>query len=381
MYYYSTELEWLEYSPEYNPYVKLTLDQIHPSYPKEGGTFESNSLDISFTDSPTLQSGFHGINGGSQIAKIRCISGLNEVASGPPSAFAECEALGPTAWNRFKPAQPDVSGAVFIGELGSVKDMLFTSLNSFRSLGSNYLAYQFGWKPFLSDLRNWYNSLIELDQRIAQLQRDNGKWIRRRGTLRSPEQNISKTELSTSGAVKPSYYIFIDECRKEQTTFERAWFSGAFRYYIPGLNSRKWGKLRAIQELWDLKLTPEQIWQLIPFSWLGDWFSNIGDVISNYMSYIEDSLVAKYAYVMLTKETSTTHTVKGRAANWVRVQPPGGYYYYRQDYVPFTCSNRIETSSKNRAAAEPFGFSVSFDSLSSYQKSILIALGLTLQRR
>lgn len=349
---------------------KITRDSIHKNYPKEGGPFDSAEASIVFNDTPVIQTGTEWAY---MLSRVRCTNGYTDNFV-PISNFGACEDLGAAAWAKFRPAKPRVSGSVFLAELKSAPQMLFKRLSSFRNLGSNYLAYQFGWKPFLSDLRNWYESIIKIDRQIEQLCRDNGRWIRRRGDV------FQKTETASSSnraSLYPVYGMTWSDCTTTHTLTERAWFSGAFRYYIPGLMSQKWGKVKAIQQLWDLEITPEQLYNLIPFSWLLDWFSNTGDVISNYMASVNESLVAKFAYIMYETSEQYSHQVTV-FPQWSVRDPVLGWK--RCDPGPTICSNTITRTNKNRAAAEPFGFDFSFGSLSGYQKSILLALGLANSR-
>lgn len=356
-----------------------TVDEIHSKYPYEGGPFLSKKVTTEFV----ADCGKNGKDYYDSVWTRKWIKSYyeGEVMVAPPVStpsflslgFSDAEAYGPSCWNLFKPAQPDVPVSVFLAELRDMPGLVFKKLDSFRSLGNNYLAYQFGWKPFLSDLRKWYKSIIKVDRRIAQLKRDNGQYIKREGTLFSDvEQNTSEVAARLNNNI---YGVPFKSgtIRDDVTTSTRCWFSARFKYYIPGLNHPTLGKARAIQELWDLKITPEQVWELIPFSWLVDWFTNTGDLISNLMSQIEDNLVAKYAYVMLEK---TVHTE--RVASLTHSVVTGDYlsgYPTQCNYSRPSCTQRYNT--KIRAAASPFGFNADFDSLTGYQTSILSALGLS----
>jgi hypothetical protein len=109
-------------------------------------------------------------------------------------------------------------------------------------------------------------------------------------------------------------------------------------------------------------VTPEVLWELTPWSWAIDWFSNTGDVISNIASFTTDGLVMHHGYVM--EETIVRHiydTVGYRNYNGpLNVTPV--------EYV---------THTKQRVQANPFGFGISWDGLSPFQISIAAALGLS----
>lgn len=356
---------------------EVCSDEIHKNYPYEGGPFGLQRVQTSFSDGD----GWFGTQrkltsyrmDNYYIGSMRC----SHASAALPSPDTGCADFGAAAWDKFKPAQPDVSLAQFFGELGGLKDMIPKKLKTFRDLGSNYLAIEFGWKPFLSDIRNWYQSLIEIDKRVSQLRRDNGRWIRRGGIVKH-DSDSGQLSINASNQITPwdpnakSYYA-----KRTFTYEERVWFSAAFRYYIPGLDSQEWGKLRAIQELWDLKITPEAVYNLIPFSWLVDWHSNLGSVISNLQASINDHLVAKYAYVMRHKKTTTETHAGASVMQRIQATPTSPY---ETKWIPVSCSSSVTVETKARAVANPFGFNVFLPDYSAWQKSILLALGLGFSR-
>jgi hypothetical protein len=112
-----------------------------------------------------------------------------------------------------------------------------------------------------------------------------------------------------------------------------------------------------------LSLTPDIVWNLTPWSWAVDWFSNTGDVISNLTDWATDGLVLRYGYVMEHTITSDTYTYSGNTGlidGNVRVPPL-----------------TLVTETKIRRRANPFGFGITWDGLSPRQLAITAALGLT----
>lgn len=363
---------------DFPQWLETTADEVHKNYPHEGGPFESRKYECEFQ--PTWA--FHGYDFNRTLS-----SGVIHYAGGyrgnayarpvvqpprgiPPSEFSRCQGQGASAWDKFKPTKPVVELGVFLAELRDLPGLVFKRLNKFRNLGNNYLAYQFGWKPFLGDLISWFESIQKLDAQIAQLKKDNGRWIKRGGALFSSEDEDTTTTSGTkSDLMFPGYYSIGNKTVKSVIK-EKCWFSARFRYYIPGLLNSKFGKLAALRRIWGLELTPEQVWQLIPFSWLADWFTNIGPVISNLCSSMDENLVAKYAYVML--ETSEEYTTSLQFTTQVQNAYPTAYEYHNHEI-----SSRVRISTKNRATASPFGFNLEIGDLNNYQRSILAALGIS----
>jgi hypothetical protein len=117
-----------------------------------------------------------------------------------------------------------------------------------------------------------------------------------------------------------------------------------------------------------LDLTPEVLWQITPWSWLLDWFANLGDVISNISNLSLKDIILDYAYL-----TNRIETERGILA-W---KPS---LYGNLKLSRNVVSHKVTTVEKTRNQASPYGFSVGFDGLSPYQISILVALGLARMR-
>lgn len=352
--------------------IQHTSDSVHRNYPHEGGPFEMRKY--SCKHSPALcfngwdfyynkkyyRSGYEG-----KAFALPSISTANL----PASKEEFVSSYGAQAWNKFKPIQPYVSLGTFIAELRDIPGLLFKRVQKFRDLGNNYLAYQFGWKPFLGDLISWYDSVKRIDQRIAQLKRDNGRYVKRGGTLfRSSEFNQEVHSASSLDLAFPSVHSYQNVVESTWES-EKCWFTARFKYYIPGLMSAKFGTLAAYRRLWGLKMTPNEVWQLLPWSWLVDWFSNAGDVISNLVSAADENLVAKYAYLMYHHKVVTQKKVNFTT----RLQDGIASYSYR----PHTSEVTTIRETKTRTGASPFGFNLEIGGLSAYQSSILSALGVS----
>jgi hypothetical protein len=312
-------------------------------------------------------------------------------------------AFGATGWKRARPGNPVVSSLNFVRELTDVKRMvspiwagakllvriqdvpriLYRRLMAFRLMGSQYLNVAFGWLPFISDLRKMYKLHRELDKHLGEIYRQNGKGIHRRRVLVEKE---SSTAPSTVGGTTnafdgwqnppPSGWYgpagsFGGQVTSFVKTTEKVWFAGRFRYYIPDIGSSEW-TTRATRALWGLNPTPEVIWNALPWSWLLDWFGNIGDMISNASSNAVDNLTADYAYVMRHWKQETHVAARAWAPEW---RNELGHFQSKIDVSVSGVTNLTEY--KTRVAASPFGFGVNFDSLSNYQAGVAAALGIS----
>lgn len=108
------------------------------------------------------------------------------------------------------------------------------------------------------------------------------------------------------------------------------------------------------------------LYNLIPWSWLADYFTGLGDFMEAVSPGVADRCVLEYGYLMRTV------SVKRDDKYWMAVNlAPSGSYHW----VNATAS--YETLFKLRAPATIYGWGISDDDLSLHQKGIVGALGLS----
>jgi hypothetical protein len=302
--------------------------------------------------------------------------------------------FGAQGWRRTRPGNPVANVSTFIGEarefVPNLPRRLYNAVGSllarkqaakrqggFSGLGDAWLNVHFGWIPLLSDIRKMYELHQTLDKRLAQIVRDNGNGIRRQTTLRDSTTTTVEIDTSTTSIFGgwwqsvPGLSTGSSRFVRSTTVTDKIWYSARYRYYIPDIGSSEWTK-KATRALYGVNVTPEVVWNLLPWSWLIDWFTNIGDIVSNASSNAVDNLTADYAYVMRTQETVTNYegwsVVNGTGTPASSTYIPAGHY---SSYG----FNRSIT--KSRSAASPFGFGTTFNGLSSYQLGIVAALGIS----
>lgn len=296
---------------------------------------------------------------------------------------------GAAAYNRFKPKLNSANLGQTIGEFRDFVPMLKTSAKGFhdiwRSLGGSstdfgpkavaghFLNHQFGWLPFVNDLYQSYDTYQNIDKKIRQLRRDNGRWIHRGGTV-DTESSSSEMLLTENlaGFVFPAlptaFYRKDSETgnkRVQSFTYTqdltRSWFEGAFKYYVPSLikDNDNYHKIINRVHMFGLRISPSLIWKITPWTWLADWAGNAGDVVAN----AEDNLfglVSKYSCIM-------RHTVH-RSVNSSTIRLKNG---------DVSCSWWQEIDIKRRHGGFPYGFGLGWEAYSPSQLAVLAALGVT----
>jgi hypothetical protein len=288
----------------------------------------------------------------------------------PTDAFGDVSSYGPSAWKKFLPGMPQAGVSTFLAELREAPTMVrFLRERSTNSLGGNFLNHQFGWTPFLSDIRKMVQLHGKTDSILSNLATNNGKWMQRGGSVAESENveyDWEKHGLTAHGFTPAlDSYLYAPgnpHWAKGSVSFlRRVWFSGRFKYWIdPMVINTPVFRRNFLRKLYGLSITPREVWELIPWSWLVDWFTNAGDVISNVSGGALDC-VAKYAYVMGTTSRRWT-------------QQCGTTFC---DGTSITGNVETEHFAKTRVAANPYGFGITFGELSPRQLAILAALGLT----
>lgn len=290
------------------------------------------------------------------------------------------KSIGLTAPNR-----PSVNVAVSIGELfregiPSMVGSAFLKERSafFKNLGGEYLNVQFGWKPFISDLLSLATIGKTISTRLDQWARDSGRVVRRQRTEKDELQDDTYHFGGVGQFCLPSGFQIPGTSISDSTIRVRVQktrhFSSAFTYYVPPADQLN-GVLRyesMINHLIGTRITPEVLWNLAPWTWLADWFANIGDVITNISLLSSDELVMHYGYV---SEETRHHELRSQAITHRGFRTTLGPPYY--GYAGFRHEVEVDYRIKDRIVASPFGFGLTISGLSSSQMAILGALGLS----
>lgn len=171
--------------------------------------------------------------------------------------------------------EPSVQGLVEMAELSKTMRMLFRTSRhvkqlldkakgrkskdsrSKQSLGSfiseNWLAYRYGWTPLLRTIDDAYKAIAVPSYSQRQTAR---------GSSEGPKTTVSDTLVESDSFYTPSL--------ARTNTAQRSCRSGVL-YTHRFSTSDRFGL--SLQEL------PSAIWELFPYSFVADWFLNIGDYI------------------------------------------------------------------------------------------------------
>lgn len=288
---------------------------------------------------------------------------------------------GPAAIRNTIPTSPHANLAVGLAELQREgfphvhgKELMQERAKLVRASGSEYLNHVFGWLPLLSDIRSAAQSVKNSSKLLEDFARGSGKITRRRFEF---EPTTSIQTRTGAGSVIPSQQnnaafrsAFVGgtangTLTEELITNQRVWFSGAYTYHA-AIGTSVLEQMKGFEEkvniLFGTRVTPEVVWNLAPWSWLSDWYANVGVNIANASQLTSDGLVLRYGYLMMETITDHTCTVTGPTL----VGGSSGSF-----------SVNFRTVRKQRLRATPYGFGSNPASFTTRQWAILGALGLT----
>ncbi|DAD51491.1 maturation protein [ssRNA phage Gerhypos.4_29] len=253
---------------------------------------------------------------------------------------------------------------------------------------SEFLNLTFGITPTISDMMSFLKATHKLDKAVDQFIRDSGRTVRREfhfpkeisestttlTNVFSPVgcvNSLAGTNVLLRGAAR-AFPVY--ETIRKRTVERDIWFSGAFTYHLPDWYETGNRKDRMLLTAKILGSQPDlnTLWQLTPWSWAVDWFSNAGQFVKNLQSLISYGTVLRYGYVMETTTVTDTYS-----AGNVLFTPDSTYWDAYKPPYPAVAPLIVKTTVKKRIQANPFGFGVSWDGLSTTQQAIAAALGIT----
>lgn len=312
------------------------------------------------------------------------------------SLVPSLSAWGPEAWAKTAPRIEMASGFVALAESRDVPHMLKQTSKDFhyiwKSMGGQpvipiqapkkvsetFLNHQFGWVPFLSDMRKFYNAYKNTGNYMARMSQGNDKWKVYRRTLLNTNSSV-KIMSGTNWVVYPgSQAIQSQMTRIPNTNYWEIWeekstlitSSGRFKWYKPEFEldgpehfkyNSGWDNINRQLTMYGARISPSNVWRATPWTWLIDWGFNVGRSIDRIQEQLLDGVVSQYLYLM-------HHDIKKLV---FKVTIP-----FKSGDVHLTWHRLIEVKQR-REAGSPYGFDLSWDTFSPMRLAILAALGIT----
>lgn len=294
-------------------------------------------------------------------------------------------AEGSTAISSLIPTAPRINLAVTLGEaltsglpgLGAIKDMQRRAYTA-KNAGKAYLEADFGWAPLVRDVQTLLH-VMQNQQTLVQNYIDQaGERIKRSKEWEIESEAEIKDQYS-GVSPGPGYNIthghFEGPSQMTVTHFRyrRQWLEACFTYSIPpdiSALSRAMRTEQIANYLYGTRITPEVLWNLAPWSWAVDWFTNLGGFFKNLTELNSNDLVLEYAYIMEHCHVIQKYELEFTYKSGCHAQcthPSGASSKYQM----------FHSERKKRLPVGPYNVGWTYDGLTPSQIRTAIALGFS----
>lgn len=220
------------------------------------------------------------------------------------------------AFYRLKPDLTSLSIPNFILELDDLPRMFelwASKLSWLKNLARLRLNLEFGWKPFIGDVQAMAGVLRSVYQQCVDWNKREGQLLKKRCSF--PGVNISR---SGSFSYAPGDVTWTGTINGKVEAFM------TFRIKrIPALDETA-TILKAYLDALGFQLDAGIIWEAIPFSFILDWFGNVGRFVSRYrMDTLELPVVLEVSYLQYTEQAEVQNSWVGTNNNFQPVLKSG----------------------------------------------------------
>lgn len=178
-----------------------------------------------------------------------------------------------------------------------------------KEQADEFLNQKFGWAPFVKDVNDMCDVVINFDKHVDDAVANNGVWTRRRFT--EPIQE-SETLVDQSTGLSSFCYPSLGERHVTKGSYTlkrqrmtRLWYTGRFMSYYPEFDREKLKtgyseltRLRQFLRLSGLEISPTTLYRVTPWTWLVDWFSGAGDYVQRVNDMVSDQVVSDKFCIM-----------------------------------------------------------------------------------
>jgi len=207
---------------------------------------------------------------------------------------------------RTNPSRPYVDVVTNALQLGELFHLIQDAGNSFfRNIGNNNLMYQFGIRPVVDDLVSLMNFTDQVNHRVGEIER-----LRSQHGLR---RTVSIGNYGNSAKVNKFIQTQNFTLREDFDVVTSLSIKAHCRWLPAGdcLSLARPKEMRALARRAVLGLTfdASSMWELIPWSWLIDWGTDIGQYFTAHRNIIPATL----SDVSVMRHTRTVASWPGKA--------------------------------------------------------------------
>lgn len=256
-----------------------------------------------------------------------------------------------------------------------LRDKVFSLSESVRDIPKEYLSYHFGWKLLVKSIDDLLSKPEKTAKRISLLIRRSGKATTYRTKRKFTSSVTAGVPNLSVGNQDPAEFIEKTESRIERQSELRMVINTTFDF--PSINPVSFASRMFYDQL-GVNPRPTDLYNLVPWSWLFDWFTGTGDYINVIDEINRDRSLINWGMITAVTRGVLTTTSTSR--------------YTDRETVQVTYGNTGVTTNitrrKTYSATLDYSYQMRVDlgsiagvrkitdvsSLTSYQQSILGAL-------
>jgi hypothetical protein len=253
---------------------------------------------------------------------------------------------------RSNPSRPVVSLPNFLFELRELPSLVKKAGSNLTKRGADYyLRYNYGIAPLVNDVIGMITFAESVDKRLGQLRR----WQQRGGFKFTDQLGSASYDEIVFAGNSSMYAIY-----HRRTGFKRQWAQVSWvpSSTIPTTNYSQ-NRADAFKAVAGLTVDSYTVWEALPWSWLIDWFGDVGNFLLAHRNIL--GFRPGDCYVMTHSEASCVAEFRPRG-NYSQ-RPTIGPSFERSIY-------------KNRWKGSVMGPSASMPILSGWHFGILGALAI-----
>lgn len=200
--------------------------------------------------------------------RVPADSVIDLLSPSPPSSVLRA-AMGDEAFSVFSTQVPtEVQLPNFLLDLKEIGGLIpKLQENMARTVAGGYLSYQFGWKPFLGDLKTLGGLTTKVTDRLRWLQQTRGK-VTRLAFESEYDLGLPESQIFVSGGTySATLHRSTGKFRANGKLYHRLTHLGGME-----------GELRAFSAALGLLNPAAVLWERIPYSFVADWFARTGSL-------------------------------------------------------------------------------------------------------
>lgn len=273
------------------------------------------------------------------------------------------EAIVTQGLARTNPSRPYVDPGLLLQDLkdipGMIRDLgrFITSgykIVSPLMLSHGFISWEFGWAPLIDDIKKLLDFHSAVEKRKKELQKLRNGGLRRRYSARAVTQ-----QFQFLGMYTPALYGGSPQANVYAEATSNKWVT--VRYVptadTPPLDANDQEAL-ARSLVFGLNLSVSSIWELLPWSWLVDWCSSVGDVLATTRNVLHTE----------TKDVCLMEHISGHVTHIDKISSYVGTYTINKNGIYESKRRRVDITGPTLTAYIPF--------LDGMQTSILSALAI-----